>query len=111
MPEQGSSNSHPSRSSPEAQDPEAQPLARSRGLNQFTRRSFVGMFLLGRASVRHIARFHAASLPERGSEAVVEQELREEMIAGGALERLQRKPAAMQTSAPAAGPKEASRAS
>ncbi|HXP83570.1 MAG TPA: hypothetical protein VN841_02555 [Bryobacteraceae bacterium] len=50
--------------------------------NQWTRASFVRMFLLGRGVI-NISRHH------RVAPAAVETELREELIRGGALDRVQ----------------------
>lgn len=82
-----SSNSNSGQNSSGAQERSAPCGTKNATLKPTTRRSFIGMFLLGGSSVRHIAKTHSGELPARGGEAVVEQHLREEMISGGAIER------------------------
>jgi len=60
------------------------PAQQRRQVNQFSRREFVGRFLLMGATVRKLGSEVA------GGEAVVIEAIREELIEGGALERLRR---------------------
>lgn len=61
-------------------DPLPQPPASTGKINQYTRRSFLGMFLVG-SGVRKVARFY------RVGEQSVETELREQLIEGGAFNK------------------------
>jgi len=66
------------------QDPGPQPPASARKKpNQYTRRSFIEMAILG-ASFRSIVKTHK---PQGATEGNVMEAFKEEFIAGGALER------------------------
>jgi len=89
MPDPTNPQSNSSETSPGDPGRSSQRGKKPHTLSPYTRRSFVRMFLLG-SSVQRIVRFYSKDLPHRGGHAVVEQELREDMIAGGALERSRR---------------------
>jgi hypothetical protein len=85
MSQPGSSDSKENSSGAQRRLPH--PKLRGVSLSPGTRRSFIRMFLVGR-SVRSIAQhYRGRDLPALGGEAIVSQELREEMILGGSMER------------------------